>query len=278
MASKLPEFKSYNKIVSFDRRGTDSVITFQSSSRTCSDEFAQELSKQLNLVEPSFFYKKDNGGIYTDSAEFTSIIPECTNVSVGYYNEHTTSEKQDIVHLSKLAEACLLVDWENLPIARDPSRIEVCDPWENRRYSNRSNTCNWDKWPSLESGDSDGTPYESSRDNRKKKRNRRSNNRKKGFDPRTFNRFSESEDGREGQEFYDVGRGEIELINKVGFSKFIADEQKLISHHKYESLKDKFLSTNITENEIEIIREQYLDMNDPRDRDYYETLCGNLVF
>jgi di/tripeptidase len=49
------------------------------------------------------------------------IIPECTNVSVGYYREHTTEEKQDIDHLINLCKACVKVDWENLSVKRDPS-------------------------------------------------------------------------------------------------------------------------------------------------------------
>jgi hypothetical protein len=118
---KLP---CINKVISFDRRGTDSVITYQSSSRCCSEKFAEELSKQLNLAEPTFKYKNDPTGIYTDSAQFVKIYAECTNISVGYYSEHTYSECQDIEHLTKLAEACLKVDWNNLPVERDPQKVE----------------------------------------------------------------------------------------------------------------------------------------------------------
>ena len=57
-------------------------------------------------------------------AEFTDIISECTNLSVGYYREHTVSESQDIEHLESLAQACLGVDWENLPTKRDPKYTE----------------------------------------------------------------------------------------------------------------------------------------------------------
>ena len=37
----------------------------------------------------------------------------------GYNKEHTNFESQDIYHLVKLADACLKVDWENLPTVRD---------------------------------------------------------------------------------------------------------------------------------------------------------------
>jgi hypothetical protein len=123
---KLEPIQSIKKVISFDRRGTDSVITFQSYSRCCSEKFGNALSKELNekCSDGSFNYKNDPTGIYTDSVQFVSIYPECTNISVGYYNEHTSREQQDIIHLSKLAETCILVDWENLPVERDPKSEE----------------------------------------------------------------------------------------------------------------------------------------------------------
>lgn len=113
-----------NKVISFDRRGYDSVITFQASSRCCSDEFAESLAKELNKAELSFSYKIDPTGIYTDSAQFTRIYPECTNISVGYKSEHTFAEQQDILHLELLAKACTSINWEDLPATRDPSKYE----------------------------------------------------------------------------------------------------------------------------------------------------------
>lgn len=114
--------KYINKIVSFDRRGTDSVITEQGFGQCCSDEFADDLSNKLNLVDKSFNFSADPTGIYTDSAEFMDLIPECTNVSVGYYSEHTTKETQDIEFLRKLCKAVCLIDWESLPVVRDPKK------------------------------------------------------------------------------------------------------------------------------------------------------------
>jgi len=119
------------KVVSFDRRGKDSVITFQSSSRCCSEDFGTALSKELNekakTLGIDFLYKNDPTGVYTDSAKFTKIYPECTNISVGYQSEHTLMESQNIDHLEKLAKTVCLVDWESLPVSRDPSKIEYSD-------------------------------------------------------------------------------------------------------------------------------------------------------
>lgn len=123
-----------NKVVSFDRRGLDSIITYQSNGRCCSDEFGKELSKQLNSVEKTFKYDLDPTGIYTDSAQFIRVYPECTNISVGYYSEHTFSERQDIKHLEKLAEACTKVDWESLPVKRDKTETDYGYGYSSRGW------------------------------------------------------------------------------------------------------------------------------------------------
>ena len=142
---KLPNIK---KVISFDRRDTNSVITFQSSSRCCSDTFGLALSQELNRVESSFKYEKDPTGIYTDSAQFVKIYPECTNISVGYYSEHTSNERQDIDHLTKLAEACTKVNWNSLPVERDPS-VEEYDAWSGYGYGYSSRSSRYsttDDW------------------------------------------------------------------------------------------------------------------------------------
>ena len=69
-------------------------------------------------------YAIDTNGISTDSAQLASKYPECTNVSVGYYNEHSTNEYQDMGHLKKLAIACVNIDWEKLPVCRNPKDVE----------------------------------------------------------------------------------------------------------------------------------------------------------
>jgi len=132
---KTEKIEGINKVISFDRRGNDSVITFQSSQRCCSDVFGEALSKELNLANDTFQYKNDPTGILTDSIQFISIYSECTNISVGYQAEHTFSETQDIEHLEKLAEACLKVDWNSLPVERDPSKTEYKSYGSYGRYS-----------------------------------------------------------------------------------------------------------------------------------------------
>lgn len=118
-----------NKVVSFDRRGTDSVITHQVGGRCCSQDFAKELSHQLNSISKNlfnkpFYYEPDPTGIYTDSAQFTNIYSECTNISVGYQNEHTKYESQDIEHLDKLCRVVTLVKWDEIQSYRKPSKYD----------------------------------------------------------------------------------------------------------------------------------------------------------
>jgi len=72
-------------------------------------------------------YAPDDTGVYTDTAEFTDIIPECTNVSCGYYFEHTDKEELDMVHFDQLAAAIVLIDWDMCPTERDPKVIEYKD-------------------------------------------------------------------------------------------------------------------------------------------------------
>ena len=115
----LPFSDKIKKVISFDRRGTSSIITEQFGGVCCSDEFAEELCLRLNSVDKDFQFRPDPTGIYTDSAQFTDIVPECTNISVGYYNEHSHSERQDIEFLKKLCKASTKIDWESLPIVRD---------------------------------------------------------------------------------------------------------------------------------------------------------------
>lgn len=105
-------FSDYDRIISFDRRGISSIITHQSGIRCCSEEFAYSIQEEFKKNGLELY--PDNSGVYTDSYEFINYIPECTNISVGYYNEHTTNEYQNIKYLQKLCEVCCEVSWENL--------------------------------------------------------------------------------------------------------------------------------------------------------------------
>ena len=124
------------KVVSFDRRGYDSIITHQMGQRCCSDFFAQKICDGLNSLIETFSYKIDPSGIYTDSAQFIDIYPECTNISVGYFSEHTKSEIQNIEHLENLCQASIGLNWQNLPTERDPFGVDFSnDSYPYVKYS-----------------------------------------------------------------------------------------------------------------------------------------------
>lgn len=121
-----------SKVVSFDRRSDCSVITDQWYGRCCSDEFAEELSIRLNTAGYNLKLAPDDTGVLTDSAQFMDIVPECTNISVGYGLEHTTSEYQDIDFLSRLCKSVVKIDWETLPVMRNPYDVENDSPgWDD---------------------------------------------------------------------------------------------------------------------------------------------------
>lgn len=109
--------------VSFDRKDFDSVITFQSGSRCCSETYAKALAAELvDLTNTE--WKPDPSGLYTDSDQFTQTVPEATNISVGYQGAHSNQEKQHLPFLGLLVEAAYKLDWEGLPIERDPTVYE----------------------------------------------------------------------------------------------------------------------------------------------------------
>jgi hypothetical protein len=125
LADKMPDLlREFDRAIAFDRRGIDSVITHQGWGRCCSDTFGTALAGALMDGNDNLMMLNDDTGVYTDTAEFTDIIPECTNISVGYAREHTQEESLDLIYYQNLAAAVLTVDWDSLPVDRDPSVVE----------------------------------------------------------------------------------------------------------------------------------------------------------
>lgn len=134
----------YKKVLSFDRKGYDSIITEQAWEVTCSNEFAIDLATKLNSADDTFAYKPDPTGLYTDCYEFYDLVPECANISVGYGGHHTNTEWQDIVFLEKLCKALVKIDWNSLTIFRDNNKIDHTSSYKNMYngydYGNSYNT------------------------------------------------------------------------------------------------------------------------------------------
>ena len=112
-------FKDYNKCIAFDRKKNTSIISQQMYSECCSSDFVDSLITEFK--NNGLDYKDDPTGMWCDSGVFMELIPECTNISAGYINEHTFDEEQNIDHLDKLVTACLNINWEKLPTKRDPN-------------------------------------------------------------------------------------------------------------------------------------------------------------
>lgn len=125
------QLTQYDRAITFDRKGTTSVISHQGWGRCCSDTFADALSAALS--QGGLLYMPDDTGVYTDTAEFTGLIPECTNISVGYAREHSHEEALNILHFQELADVVLRVKWDELPTERDPAVADA--PADDHWYS-----------------------------------------------------------------------------------------------------------------------------------------------
>lgn len=121
IAHKTPEvLEGIKHAIAFDRYGTKSIITHQGWGRCCSDTFAYALGDALKLGQGP-----DDGGTFTDTANYVDLISECTNISVGYLDHHTSRETQDTAFAMELREAVLTLDTSKLPIERCPGE----DDW-----------------------------------------------------------------------------------------------------------------------------------------------------
>ena len=122
-AEDAPEFyASFQRAIALDRAGTRDVITHQARGRCCSDVFAKALSAVLN--EHGLQFEPCDGGVFTDTANLTHLIPECTNLSVGYEGQHSGSEVQDVAFAQELLAALCQIDFSALPTERDPAAVE----------------------------------------------------------------------------------------------------------------------------------------------------------
>ncbi len=119
----------FDRAIAFDRRGLDSVITYQGGLRCCSDAFAYSLSNAICADDLDMMHSPDDTGVYTDTKEFIYTIPECTNISIGYYSEHTQAEKLDLSYFFRLSAALIRIDWDALPTVRDTSITD--NKWTN---------------------------------------------------------------------------------------------------------------------------------------------------
>lgn len=138
--------ESVDRCIAFDRKGFTSVITAQGMERCCSDDFGRALAHRLGME-----WKLDDTGVFTDSANYTHIIPECTNLSVGYQSEHTKHETVNVYFVDELVDKLLDIDWDNLPTKRNPN---ICEYVDDYRYGGNASF----GWPNVKMQDTGVQP------------------------------------------------------------------------------------------------------------------------
>lgn len=121
-AKNVLEKGDFDRAISFDRRGFDSVVYRQRGRDTASKECAQAIA---DAVRPMLKLEPDPTGSFTDCASCADLIPECLNLSVGYFGAHGKQETLCLSWLVKAAKAYAKVDWESLPVVRkaEPRKI-----------------------------------------------------------------------------------------------------------------------------------------------------------
>lgn len=121
--------KDFTHAIAFDRKGTSDFIYNQLGENMASPEFSAELISRLSAK--GLNYRREFG-LVTDTAMYADYVQECINLSVGYYDEHTSAERLDYGHLELLLDT-ILSDrqlFEGLPVARDNSVPRYSD-WED---------------------------------------------------------------------------------------------------------------------------------------------------
>lgn len=143
--NKKEVLETFDRCIAFDRANYGDIIHTQRGRRCCSEEFVKDLAERLNAQIRATGYiteKTDKSylfsgsiGVYTDSAVYTDIIPECTNISVGYFSQHTPSETFDLWWLTDvLLPSILKVDWDALVTKRDPKEVVSRYQYHNNNH------------------------------------------------------------------------------------------------------------------------------------------------
>ncbi len=125
---------SIKATIAMDRCGTEDVITHQMYQRTASDEFADSLAAQLPVG-----MRKDDSGVFTDTANYVDIVGECTNLAVGYERNHGPSEWLDTNHVRRLRDSLVMLDISKLEFKRNPGDYEYSD-WGADMYKSYPST------------------------------------------------------------------------------------------------------------------------------------------
>jgi len=111
-------FKKFKRCIAFDRRQYGSIVVRQMGRMCCSMDFAKKIAEDFD-IRGIKWDEMSGYGYYTDTAIFMDVIEECTNISVGGFDEHYKTEWVDLNYTYKVFEAALEMDWESLPTVRE---------------------------------------------------------------------------------------------------------------------------------------------------------------
>jgi len=119
--------RRFRATIAFDRRGYSDVISHQMGRRMASEKFCQSLGGILNAAHSNhwtFDYVPCPNGTFTDTANYEEEIGECTNLSIGYFNQHCPDERQDVYFITILKDALIQADWSKLVFEKAPNIFE----------------------------------------------------------------------------------------------------------------------------------------------------------
>ena len=125
LAKHRSTLEAFEAAVAFDRADDFEVIITQGGQKCASEKFGTALALELNKQDRAFNYKTSHGGTFTDTKVYRGVIAECVNVGVGYHAQHGQQETLDYGHLVRLRDACVGMNWNSLPIDRDPKAYEA---------------------------------------------------------------------------------------------------------------------------------------------------------
>lgn len=143
-----PLLKNVKKAIAFDRGNYGDVVNVQHGRACCSTAFSTALASQLNAALRIVLKKPDgmldkyfapHAGVFTDTGTYMDVIEECSNLSVSYFSQHTPKEHFDPVWLNQaLMPSILKIDWEALPVSRDPKAYQT-QSYQRQNHNHNSN-------------------------------------------------------------------------------------------------------------------------------------------
>lgn len=137
--------------IAFDRKGKHDIITHQGGQRCASDKCGLALAARLKEASAGLFnYTLCTGGSFTDTKVYRDVIAECFNISVGYEDAHSKDESLDYDHLYRLSQALCKIDFDSLPVDRDPKAVDLPAQYGGSRRGS---------YPELFPRDDDGFGY-----------------------------------------------------------------------------------------------------------------------